>query len=169
MSIAIPQQVAAGKNDPSYIYARITNKNVYRLNTQCNPAQVATLIAAIKEAGKIYLKHWTKVEKRAPRTASLSPERPLMGSDPIAPRFRILDAFKLKCNAATLEQLVELLETKRAKAVRYQAALAAFDKTGDASSDSWWEDRDRIQRVLDCVEAERDYAQSLAVKEEFQV
>lgn len=92
-----------------------------------------------------------------------------MGPDPVAPRFRYLDAFKAKCNAATLEQLVKLLETKRAKAVRYQAALAAFDKTGDASSDSWWEDRDRIQRVLDCVEAERDYAQSLAVKEEFQV
>lgn len=164
MSIAIPQQVAVGKNDPSYIYARITNKNVYRLNTQCNPAQVATLIAAIKEAGKIYLKHWTKVEKRAPRTASLSPERPLMGPDPVAPRFRILDQFKAKCDALANKgdhwALEALRTTKERKAAALNAQFEAFQKTmHDTESD--WVELDRIQRVMEVVEDERDYASSL--------
>lgn len=180
MSIAKPTQVAAGKNDPSYIYARITNKNVYRLNTQCNPAQVATLIAAIKEAGKIYLKHWTKVEKRAPRTntawaenaaiadgpspclsGELSPKRPLMGSDPIAPRFRILDEFRAKCDKLEAEgklgALQDLYNRKANKAQALEAAFDTFQKTmHDTELD--WEELDRLERLLYVVTTERDYA-----------
>lgn len=161
MSIAKPTQVAAGKNDPSYIYARITNKNVYRLNTQCNPAQVATLIAAIKEAGKIYLKHWTKVEKRAPRTAPLSPERPLMGSDPIAPRFRILDEFRAKCDKLEAEgklgALQDLYNRKDNKAQALEAAFDVFQKTMHDTEEDWQE-LDRLERLLYVVTTERDYA-----------
>ena len=164
MSIAIPKEVAAGKTDPSTIYARITNKNVYRLNGNCDPTKVPSLIADIKAAGKIHLKNWTKVEKRAPRTAPLSPSKPLMGSDPIAPRFRILDQFKAKCDALANKgdhwALEALHTTKERKAAAITSNLVAFDKQG-VVNEEWFEKRDRIQRVLDVVEAERDYASSL--------
>ena len=189
MSIAIPKEVAAGKTDPSTIYARITNKNVYRLNGNCDPAKVPSLIADIKAAGKIHLKNWTKVEKRAItpgipddekgmtdadlRAASLSSpldhyhlamRKPLMGADPVAPRFRILDQFKAKCDALDNKgnhwALQDLYDAKARKASKYKAALAAFDKQG-VVNEEWFEERDRIQRVLDVVEAERDYAISL--------
>jgi len=165
MSIAIPKEVAAGKTDPSTIYARITNKNVYRLNGNCDPAKVPSLIADIKAAGKIHLKNWTKVEKRAPRTAPLSPSKPLMGSDPIAPRFRILDQFKAKCDAFAYkgnhDALEDLHDAKARKAAALNAQFEAFQKTlTDTESD--WAELDRIQRVLDVVMAERDYASDAA-------
>ena len=165
MSIAIPKEVAAGKTDPSTIYARITNKNVYRLNGNCDPAKVPSLIADIKAAGKIHLKNWTKVEKRAPRTASLSPSKPLMGPDPIAPRFRILDEFRAKCDKLEAEgnfgALQDLYDRKDNKAAAITSNLVAFDKQG-VVNEEWFEERDRIQRVLDVVEAERDYASDAA-------
>lgn len=164
MSIAIPQEVAVGKTDPSTIYARITNKNIYRLNAKCAPAQVPTLIAQIKGAGKIHLKNWTKVEKPAPRTTPLSPKRPAMGPDPVAPRFRYLDAFKVKCNKLAADgeimALSNLHDAKERKAQALGARLEAFQKTM-LDTEYHWEELDRIQRVFDCVEQERHYAHAL--------
>jgi len=167
MAIAKPTQVAAGKIDPSCIYARIANKNIYRLNTQCNPLEVAILIATIKEAGKIHLQHWTKVDKRAPRTAPLSPSKPLMGSDPIAPRFRILDEFRAKCDKLEAEgklgALQDLYNRKADKAQALEAAFDVFQKTmHDTEAD--WEELDRLERLLYVVTTERDYANEAWLK-----
>jgi len=61
MSQATPMFVRKGKNT-SAIYAKIKNGNVYKLNAPIAPEQVNRVIAQIKAAGRIQLKHWTKCE-----------------------------------------------------------------------------------------------------------
>ena len=166
MSIAKPVSVAVGKTDSSTIYARIKNKNVYQLTAKVDPRAVPSIIAKIETAGRIHLKHWTKVEKRAPRTAPLSP-RPLMGSDPIAPRFRIMNEFKLKCDKLQAEgklcMLQDLYNLKHDKAQALEVVFETFQNTmHDTEHD--WQELDRIQRLLDVVTAERDYANEAWLK-----
>lgn len=156
MSIAKPTHVAVSKSDPSQIYARITNKNVYRLNRQLPHDQAARMVVKIVASGKLQLKNWTKVEKRAPQTASLSP-KPLMGADPVAPRHRILAEFKAKCDKASHQQLTEWHGTKLRKASNLEAVFATFQNTMSDTENDWLE-LDRIQRLLDVVTTERDYA-----------
>ena len=160
MGVAKPVQVSAGKTDPSQIYIQITNKDIYRLNKKVDLPDVASLIASIQAANKVRLHNWTKVEKRAPRTTLLSP-KPLMGSDPIAPRFRIMNEFKLKCDKLQAEgklcMLQDLYNLKNDKAQALEVVFETFQNTmHDTEHD--WQELDRIQRLLDVVTAERDYA-----------
>lgn len=64
MSQAIPVMVAPAKSGAPTIFAKIKNGNVYTLNAKVHPKAMAGLIAKIKSAGKINLKHWTKYEPR---------------------------------------------------------------------------------------------------------
>jgi len=156
MGVAKPVQVSAGKTDPSQIYIQITNKDIYRLNKKIDLPDVASLIASIQAANKVRLHNWTKVEKRAPQTASLSP-KPLMGADPVAPRHRILAEFKAKCDKADHAQLTEWHGTKLRKASNLEAVFETFQNTMSDTENDWLE-LDRIQRLLDVVTTERDYA-----------
>ena len=182
MGVAKPVQVSAGKTDPSQIYIQITNKDIYRLNKKVTPlSDVASLIASIQAANKVRLHNWTKVEKRAPRTSTawaenaaiddgsdsclsgkLSP-RPLMGSDPIAPRFRIMNEFNLKCDKlqaeGKLSALQSLYNRKHDKAQALEVGFETFQNTMHDTEHDWLE-LDRIQRLLDVVTAERNYAYS---------
>lgn len=162
MGVAKPVQVSAGKTDPSQIYIQITNKDIYRLNKKVDLPDVASLIASIQAANKVRLHNWTKVEKRAPRTTPLSP-RPLMGSDPIAPRFRIMNEFNLKCDKlqaeGKLSALQSLYNRKQGKVEALEVGFETFQNTMHDTEHDWLE-LDRIQRLLDVVTAERNYAYS---------
>ena len=181
--------VAAGKTNPSTIYARIKNGSVYRHTGNCDPAKVPSVIADIKAAGKIRIGGtadgilWNLVQggnnrkigipddekgmTDADRVLStqnlynLAMRKPLMGADPVAPRFRYLDAFKAKCNKLEAEgnlgALQDLYDRKDNKAHALRTQFEVFQKTmHDTESD--WEELDRIQRVMEVVVAERDYA-----------
>ena len=78
-----------------------------------------------------------------------------------APRFQYLDQFKAKCKALAYKGNHDALETLHAAKARKAHALRTqfevFQKTmHDTESD--WVELDRIQRVMEVVEAERDYA-----------
>ena len=68
MSIAKPVLVAPAKNGAHKLFAKIKNGNIYLLNTPVAPSRAEAMAARILDAGKIHLKHWTKVE-RGPRIA----------------------------------------------------------------------------------------------------
>ena len=91
----------------------------------------------------------------------------LAGSEPLAPRFQYFAQFKAKCeelayksyqlNESTCVALETLRAAKARKAHALRTQFEVFQKTmHDTESD--WEELDRIQRVMEVVEAERDYA-----------
>ena len=89
----------------------------------------------------------------------------LVGGEPLAPRFQYFAQFKAKCNKLAAEgnlgALQDLYDAKERKAHALRTQFEVFQKTmHDTESD--WEELDRIQRVMDVVEAERDYASDAA-------
>ena len=66
MSQAIPKYVRTGKNSTG-IYAQIKNGNVYKLKAHVATASIPSVIAKIKQAGKIQLKHWECVRTKPTR------------------------------------------------------------------------------------------------------
>ena len=176
MGVAKPVQVSAGKTDPSQIYIQITNKDIYRLNKKIDLPDVASLIASIQAANKVRLHNWTKVEKRAPRTSTawaenaaiddgsdscLSGElsQPVLTTDTAtARRHVILKEFKAKCVDASHEQLINWYGTKSGKAEQLTKQINLYEQSGDALTESWIKGYDKLTRVLEVVEQERNYA-----------
>ena len=81
------------------------------------------------------------------------------------PRFRYFEQFKATCKALAYKGNHDALETlhaaKERKAHALRTQFEVFQKTmHDTESD--WEELDRIQRVMEVVEAERDYASDAA-------
>ena len=64
MSQAKPVSIKSNKS--GQVFAKIKNGNIYRLNANTTPEQATAVISRIKDAGKISLKHWTRVEKHEP-------------------------------------------------------------------------------------------------------
>jgi len=64
MSQAIPKYVRTGKNSTG-IYALIKNGNVYKLKAHVDTASIPAVIAKIKAAKVINIKHWIKVKEGA--------------------------------------------------------------------------------------------------------
>ena len=159
MGVAKPVQVSAGKTDPSQIYIQITNKDIYRLNKKVDLPDVAFLIARIQAANKVRLHNWTKVEKRAPRTTSVLLSQPVLTTDTTtARRHVILKEFKAKCVDASHEQLINWYGTKSRKAEQLTKQINLYEQSGDALTESWIKGYDKLTRVLEVVEQERDYA-----------
>lgn len=159
MGVAKPVQVSAGKTDPSQIYIQITNKDIYRLNKKIDLPDVASLIASIQAANKVRLHNWTKVEKRAPRTTSVLLSQPVLTTDTTtARRHVILKEFKAKCVDASHEQLINWYGTKSRKAEQLTKQINLYEQSGDALTESWIKGYDKLTRVLEVVEQERNYA-----------
>lgn len=82
-----------------------------------------------------------------------------------APRFRYFAQFKAKCEELAAEgnlgALQDLYDAKERKAHALRTQFEVFQKTmHDTESD--WVELDRIQRVMEVVEDERDYASAAA-------
>ena len=120
MSKAKPTSIKTNK--AGQIFAKIKNGNIYRLNANVNPAESASVVARIKDAGAINLKHWTKVETNKNilqlATADRKPQPAKQESQP-ALRNQYLAVWEKRCsdaydrlNTKKLEGMVARKEAK---------------------------------------------------------
>jgi hypothetical protein len=117
MSQAKPIQLKT--NTSGQIFAKIKNGNIYRLNHK--PEQAANVIARIEQAGKINLKHWTRVEKREAQTVPTE-----QGQGP-ALRDQYLAVWEERCQAAYVARNISKLRGMVARKQKKLAALTASD------------------------------------------
>lgn len=116
MSQAKPIQLKTNKS--GQIFAKIKNGNLYRLNHK--PQNAASVIARIEQAGKINLKHWTKVD----RTVCTVPTEPGQGP---APRDQYLAVWDKRCQEAFATLNTYKLSGMVARKKKKLAALTASD------------------------------------------
>lgn len=117
MSQAKPIQLKT--NTSGQIFAKIKNGNIYRLNHK--PQNAASVIARIEQAGKIQLKHWTRVEKPEVRTVPTE-----QGQGP-ALRDQYLAVWEERCQAAYVARNISKLRGMVARKQKKLAALTASD------------------------------------------
>lgn len=119
MSQAKPIQLKTNKS--GQIFAKIKNGNIYQLNHKTSPEQAKAVILRIKDAGKISLKHWTRVEKRAAQTVPAEQgQGPALRDQYLAVWQERVEAAYVACNTSKLRGMVARKQKKL-------AALTASD------------------------------------------
>jgi len=152
MYTATIKNVAPGKADASAIYCETKSGNVYKLRTSVPAERAPTVIAQIKSAKVINIKHWIKIKEGTftPKPAKTKAPRPEYKEVVIknqAARIKELQAQvnELKNQVAAVVETVDPAKIRRSEAakkgwetrrankedIEHASKMWEFEKSGD--------------------------------------